>query len=195
MEIFIQKTTGRSTGWIGYTLAKSTRKFENQNGGHAYPFKYDRRHDLSIVYTYKLNDKIDFSATWVYGTGNAITLATGHYLTIDDNDYLEHIDETNYTGPFKLYEAYIYGGKNSFRMRDYHRLDVGINFRKIKKTGERIWNISIYNVYNRKNPYYYYWDVEYQNDHSTGHLTASAPKLYQVSLFPIIPSISYSFVF
>ncbi len=196
IEFFVQKTSGKSTGWIGYTLAKATRQFENQNGGKAYPFKYDRRHDISIVYTYKLSEKIDFSATWVYGTGNAITLATGHYLAIDDNDdYSGFRDENNYTGPFRLYEAHIYGGKNSFRMRDYHRLDIGVNFRKVKKRGERIWNISIYNVYNRKNPYYYYWDIEYQHDYSTGLSTASAPKLYQVSLFPIIPSVSYSFVF
>ncbi|MFO7659170.1 MAG: TonB-dependent receptor [Bacteroidales bacterium] len=195
LEFFARKKTGKSTGWIGYTLAKTTRQFENQNRGNIYPYKYDRRHDISMVYTYKLNEKIDFSATWVYGTGNAITLATGHYLAIDDNDYVTHRDKGNYTGPFKLYDAHIYGGKNSFRMRDYHRLDVGINFRKEKKKGERIWNISIYNVYSRKNPYYYYWDIEYTYDRSTGQSTASSPKLYQVSLFPIMPSVSYSFVF
>jgi hypothetical protein len=180
---------GKSTGWIGYTLAKSTRQFNNQNSGETYPYKYDRRHDISIVFEQKLKENIDFSTTWVYGTGNAMTLATGHHLVIDDNGSSHYASQTD----FGLYEGHIYSEKNSYRMRDYHRLDVGFNFYKKNKWGERIWNISIYNLYNRQNPYLYYWDtkVTYIN----GVRTEGIPTLYQQSLFPIIPSLSYSFKF
>lgn len=191
IELFVQKKYGKSTGWIGYTLAKAERQFERINNGKSYPFRYDRRNDISIVYNYKINDRVDISATWVYGTGSAITLASGHYYAIDDNDYVDEDNSENH----RLYDAHIYGDKNSFRMRDYHRLDLGINFRKARKNGERIWNISIYNVYNRKNPFYYYWNVDSEYDNRFGLISRSEPKLYQMSLFPIIPSICYSFSF
>ena len=74
-ELFIQKKKGRFTGWIGYTLAWSTRQFDELNFGNKYPYRYDRRHDISLVGSYEINPKIQVSATWVYGTGNAITLA------------------------------------------------------------------------------------------------------------------------
>ena len=186
IEFFLQKKLGKSTGWIGYTLAKTTRQFDNQNDGKTYPYKYDRRHDISIVFKQKLKENIDFSATWVYGTGNAMTLATSHYLVIDDNISSHYESQTD----FRLYEGHIYSEKNSYRMRAYHRLDVGFNFYKKKKWGERVWNISIYNLYNRQNPYLYYWDTK--ETYKNGVLTKGIPKLYQKSLFPIIPSVSYS---
>ena len=189
IEFFLQKKLGKSTGWIGYTLAKTTRQFGNQNDGKTYPYKYDRRHDISIVFKQKLKENIDFSATWVYGTGNAMTLATGHHLVIDDNISSHYASQTD----FRLYEGHIYSEKNSFRMRAYHRLDVGFNFYKKKKWGERVWNISIYNLYNRQNPYLYYWDTKETYNNGVG--TKGTPKLYQKSLFPIIPSVSYSFRF
>ena len=95
IEFFLQKKLGKSTGWIGYTLAKTTRQFDNQNDGKTYPYKYDRRHDISIVFKQKLKENIDFSATWVYGTGNAMTLATGHHLVIDDNIFSHYASQRN----------------------------------------------------------------------------------------------------
>jgi len=189
IDFFLQKKLGKTTGWIGYTLAKTTRQFDNQNDGKTYPYKYDRRHDISIVFKQKLKENIDFSATWVYGTGNAMTLATGHHLVIDDNGSSHYAPQTD----FELYEGHIYSEKNSYRMRAYHRLDVGFNFYKKKKWGERVWNISIYNLYNRQNPYLYYWDTK--TTYENGVATEGVPKLYQQSLFPIIPSVSYSFRF
>lgn len=173
IEFLFQKKIGRTTGWIGYTLSRTTRQFANLNNGEPFTYKYDRTHDLSIVWIYNLNENVNVSATWVFGTGNAFTLATGTYNIITDDGYEE---------------VHIYDGINTFRMKPYHRLDFGINFHKQKKCGERTWNISIYNVYNRQNPYYYF----YKNVDLYGY---TQRKLYQQSLFPIIPSVSYSFKF
>jgi len=173
IELLLQKKTGKLTGWIGYTYSKTNRQFDNINNGNPYPFKYDRTHDLSIVCAYKINNNIDFSLAWVFGTGYPFTLPRGKYPIINDNDY-NRFDFNS--------EVYIWEARNSRRMRSFHHLDLGINFRKGKKRGIRIWTVSIYNVYNRQNPYFYYIDNQ-NNDY----------KLYQQSLFPVIPSISYSF--
>ncbi|MBW8048905.1 MAG: TonB-dependent receptor plug domain-containing protein [Cytophagales bacterium] len=173
-ELFLQKKTGKTTGWLGYTLSWTNRQFETINLGKKYPYKYDRRHDVAIVITYKVDKNIDFSANWIYGTGNAITLPIARYKSIND-----------FANYWPGYEIEYYGDKNSFRMRAYHRFDIGINFHKKKKWGERTWTIGVYNVYNRKNPYFLYFGVDNRGD----------PALKQVSLFPILPSFSYSFKF
>jgi len=186
-ELLLQKTKGSATGWIAYTYSKTTRQFENKNNGNPYPFKYDRTHDISIVYLQKIKSNIQFSATWVYGTGNPYTLAAGKYKMITglDNDL-----NTYYT------YGQVYNNLNSYRMRAYHKLDVGINFYKTVKWGERIWSINIYNLYNRQNPYYYFLETTYQFDQK-GMLIPGSGKtvLKQQSYFPIIPSFSYSLKF
>jgi TonB-dependent Receptor Plug Domain/CarboxypepD_reg-like domain len=184
LEILLKKTKGKSTGWISYTLSKSTRKFENINNANSYPYRYDRRHDFSITYIYKIKESIDFSAVWIFGTGNPITLAVAKYNAVDDlfpNESALFGFDYNQT-------AFLYNGKNNYRMRSFHKLDIGINFRKEKKWGERTWSFSIYNVYNRQNPLYYYYDTP-------SNKPSSNLRLYQQSLFPIIPSVSYNFRF
>ena len=180
IDVLIQKSTGRLTGWLGYTWMKNYRQFNQINNGKPYPYKYDRRNDISLVVNYKISKSIDFSVTWVYGTGQALTLPVGKYYipeTFPDNT------ESVY---FK--EIYVYTDKNAFRAKDYHRMDIGINFHKKKKWGERIWNISIFNLYNRKNPYAYYFSGESSSlPGSTG-----AVHLVQQSLFPFTPSVSYT---
>lgn len=176
-ELFIQRKEGRFTGWIGYTLSWTNRQFSNINEGKIFPYKYDRRHDFEIVGTYKINDEVDISATWVYGTGNAISLPIAEYEGYSNTPY-DYFNTIEY-----------YGDKNSFRMAAYHRFDIGANFRK-KKTWkklewERTWNVSVYNLYNRKNPYFIYF----------GYNDLGQKVAKQVSLFPIIPSVSYNFVF
>src|SRR6185295_19121636 len=106
--------------------------------------RYDRRHDISLVGTYKLNDHITLSAVWVYGTGNAITLPLSVYQI---NPYISPPDKSSNNGP-----VYDYGDKNSFRMGAYHRLDLAVQFHKQKKHYERIFELGVYNAYNRKNP-------------------------------------------
>lgn len=188
MEFLINKKAGKFTGWIGYTLSWTQMQFDSLNFGRKFWARYDRRHDISVVGTYMLNDRITLSGTWVYGTGNAITLPVSEYYA----PYHNYEDDFNfhyppgYTPPlFRGKMVDDYSEKNNFRMRPYHRLDFGIQFHKQKKWGERIWEISVYNAYNRKNPFYYYYE---QTIPQTG-------RLKQVSLFPIIPSFTYSFRF
>lgn len=190
LEFLFQKTKGSATGWIAYTYSKTTRRFDNKNNGKPYLFKYDRTHDISIVYLQKINSRIQFSATWVYGTGNPFTLATGKYKMMPEV-INELINESNYSR-----YGQVYNDLNSYRMRAYHKLDIGVNFYKKVKRGERTWNISIYNLYNRQNPYYYFLDTSYQYDEQ-GRIIPEATKtvLKQQSYFPIIPSFSYSLKF
>ncbi len=191
IEFFLQKKQGRTTGWVSYTLSKSTRQFKNINNGEAYPFKYDRRHDFSIVINHKLSEKVNFSATWVYGSGYPTTLHNGIYLATEPGSW--DIESPN-AGFFRVAgEAYLYPGKNWLRMRDYHRLDLGVNFKKERKgrngkKQERTWTIGVYNAYNRQNAVFYYFDYKGQDP--------SQPiVLYQQSGFPVIPSIKYSVKF
>lgn len=161
-ELFIQKKTGKFTGMLGYTLSWTNRTFANLNNGETYPYRYDRRNDLKIAGVYALNDKIELSADWVFGTGNAITIPIGSYTGLN----YDPID--------------IYGKRNDYRMAPYHRADVSIRFKKVFDKWERNWVISVYNAYNRQNPFFIYQE---------------GGQFKQVSLFPILPSISYQFKF
>ncbi|MCX6224585.1 MAG: TonB-dependent receptor plug domain-containing protein, partial [Bacteroidia bacterium] len=177
VEILARKQAGKTSGWIGYTLSWSERKFKNISFGEWFPYRYDRRHDVSIVLNQKLSNRIDIGVTWVYGTGNAVTLPLEKYASIAGISF----DRSYFIG----IEAF--DNRNSYRVPAYHRLDIGINFKKNRKWGERVWSIGAYNVYNRKNPFYLQFD---QKD--TGNGTYQT-VLSQYSLFPFIPSISYSF--
>lgn len=171
-EFFLQKKKGRTTGMVGYTLSWTNRQFNDLNYGNWFPYKYDRRHDAKIAVVHNIGKRIQLSADWVYGTGVAISLPVAVY--------------SNSNGD----EVEVYGGRNDFRMPAYHRMDVGIKFIKQKKRYERSWNINIYNVYNRLNTFFIYRGSQY--DMNTGIET---PVFYKVTLFPIIPSLSYQFKF
>ena len=184
-EFFVQKKEGNTTGWIGYTLAWNYRQFKNLNEGKPFPFKYDRRHDISIVVMHKFNDHIDISGSWVFGSGNAVTLPTQLYKSVPGNYNSEfhNIFTDQYLGDASLVDAI--PSRNNMRMRAYHRLDLSLNLTKKKKRGVRTWNFSIYNVYGRQNPLYYYYKTD-----SKGNRTVQ-----QYSLFSVIPSVSYLFNF
>lgn len=192
VEFLLQKKEGRFTGWIGYTLSWTQMQFDSLNFGKKYYARYDRRHDISVVGTYKISDRITLSGTWVYGTGNAVTLPQSEYI-ISQHQVPETVIYQYYNNnTLFFYDRTVndFGEKNNFRMKPYHRLDVGIQFHKEKKWGERIWEFSFYNIYSRKNPFYNYMD--YRFDRNTGK---EYGLLRQVSLFPIIPSFTYSFKF
>ena len=178
VALLVKKNKGKLTGWIGYTLSKTTRYFDDVNNGDPFPAKYDRRHDLSVTGTYELSEKWTLSSVFVYATGNSITLPTDRYV-IDGQVYTE------------------YTSRNGYKMDPYHRLDLSATYTsKKKKRFNSSWNFSIYNVYSRKNPYFIYYSLEgpENGDGSiqNGNLT---PKAYQVSLFPILPSITWNFNF
>lgn len=177
MEVFAQKTQGKFTGWIGYTLSWTKLHFNEINFGNEFWARYDRRNDVSLVGIYEINSDIKLSAVWVYGTGNAVTLTTGTFYPNPDNHFL---NSNNFWNEF----SNDYNAINDFRMEAYHRLDLGIQFVKEKARGTRTIEINVYNAYNRKNPYFYDWEERKGKN-----------VLIKYSLFPIIPSISYNFKF
>ncbi len=186
VEFLVQREIGKLTGWVGYTWSRTMRLFDREgqvlNGGKPFPAKYDRRHDLSIVISYKLNDRIDFSATWVYSTGNTATLSTQSYSRSFEEP--EEYEEPASTGTSLNY----FEGRNNYRMPDYHRLDLGVNFHRKFKRARRTIGVSVYNVYNHQNPYMLY--VSRQDSYKNYPMA-----LMQLSIFPILPSASYTLYF
>ncbi len=148
-ELLLEKTMGNTTGWIGYTWAKSERQFEFINYGKVFPSKYDRRHDISVVFTHKFSDRFDIGGTWVYGTGTTATIAFSKYPIYDEGQFKRHSYHTNFVSNFE--------GRNNFRLPAYHRMDLGMNLHKTKKKGIRSWSFSVYNVYNQQ---MHFWFLE-----------------------------------
>ena len=188
-EFLLEKNAGKTTGWIGYTLSWTERQFKNLNYGRVFPAKYDRRHDISVTVTHKFNNRVDIGLVWVYGTGNTATLGIMKYNT--DNSFLP--------GYYNFSTVTDYPGRNNYRTPAYHRLDASLNLHKQKKNGVRTWNFSVYNAYCRMNPFFIYWGEEYitEPDESNpgSYKDYIKPVLKKVSLFPVIPSVSYSFIF
>lgn len=208
VELLVQRKVGPVTGWVGYTWSRTMRQFDRPgqeiNFGRPFRAKYDREHDLSITVQYEINKRIDIAGTFVYGTGSRMTLATQYYWD-----------------PFSGTQIAYYPERNNYQLPDYHRLDLGVNFHfphkysawgqvePTRKQNRKIWsqpdkaakhvatyesgkyawcrgaehllNVGIYNVYCHDNPYMLYSNMN--------------GKLYQISIFPILPSISYTFKF
>tara|TARA_B110000263_G_scaffold115626_1_gene100779 strand:- start:24 stop:2405 length:2382 start_codon:yes stop_codon:yes gene_type:complete len=181
IEVLLKKIKGKTTGWIGYTLSKTTRYFDEVNNGIPFPAKYDRRHDLSITATHKLSKSWVLSGVFVYASGNSITLPTERYVIGGD-----------------IYTQFT--SRNGFRVDPYHRMDIGATYTPSKKNKKfkSSWNFSIYNVYSRKNPYFIYFALEGLDDNEENQNIQNGnvePKAYQVSIFPILPSITWNFNF
>ena len=187
LELLLQKKQGKFSGWIGYTLSWTWMQFDELNHGEKYFARYDRRHDISVVGIYKLNERITLSGTWVYGTGNAITLPLAEYYAFMHNPPSQYATGSDLFWNYNYRYVSDYGDKNSFRMAPYHRMDLGVQFHKDKGNYKRTFEISVYNVYNRKNPFFYYIDNNWEQNNER--------VLKQISLFPMIPSISYSIDF
>ena len=182
IEIFLQKIYGRTTGWAGITLSRAARRFKQLNNGLPFAFTYDRPVDVNLVWNYELRENIIVSMAWNYGTGYPITLATERYL-IDGHEVL------------------VYDERNSSRMRDFHRLDIAVNFPAKTRWGKRNWSVSIFNVYNRRNPYHYFYNREFDLVPSIGSSGIGVDahyhdlKLYQRTLFGFLPSFAFGFKF
>jgi len=173
-EFYVSKTRGKWTGWVGYSLSWTWRKFNDLNEGQKYPGRYDRRHDLSVVVSYQESKKWKFAGVWVYGTGNAFTLPERFFLV-----------EGVLTQQFSRI--------NQYRLPAYHRMDFSATYTPNKKPDAKIkkeWVFSVYNAYSRQNPYFIYYDQ--QGSALDGSLKVEAR---QVSLFPIIPSVTLNFKF
>ena len=195
VEFLVRKEAGNFTGWIGYTLSWTKQQFDDLNFGEPFFARYDRRHDVSIVLMYSPAKWVNLSLSWVFATGNAITLPTSLYLSEDLNAYLDNLLPPE-EGEYYYYASYIenYGKKNDFRMKPFHHLDIGVQFIKPHKrnNGQSIFEISIYNIYNHHNPFFYFTTQEYRETESGGEIIN---KIQQISIFPIIPTLSYHFKF
>jgi hypothetical protein len=184
VELFLKRRKGKFTGWVSYTLARSENKFKDINKGSWYPAKQDRTHDISIVGMYSISERVKLSSSFVFYTGSAVTFPTGKYVI--DNQTIN-----------------LYSDRNASRMPNYHRMDIGLTLdnkkfkeiknpdtgeiEKIKKKVESSWNFSVYNLYGRENAY----SITFQEDENDPTKT----QIMQLSLFKIIPSISYNFRF
>lgn len=184
LEFFIKRKKGVFTGWISYTIARTEVKYDKINKGVWYPAKQDRTHDLAIVLQYDISERLKISSTFVFYTGNAVTFPTGKYMV--DGQIIN-----------------LYSDRNGSRMPNYHRMDLGVTLEgknyKIRlnpETGEKekidrkyksSWNFSIYNLYARENAYSFSFREKENNPNQT--------EVVQLSLFKIIPSISYNFNF
>lgn len=170
-EFLFQKKYGRTTGWLAYTLSWNNRQFDEINRGEVFPFKYDRRHDLSVVLSHELSERWSFSGAWIYGTGNAYSIPDTHFPSIP--------------GFFSGGDGYsVYTDKNNYRMSDYHRLDISFKKTKEKKWGETFWTFGAYNTYSRMNPFFI---IEGQDRYGK--------KLEEVAILPVIPYFSWGFKF
>lgn len=169
LEFFLKKRRGRLNGWISYTLSKSERQFDKIDQGNWFPARQDRTHDLSIVTMYEISKRWSFSSTFTYSTGNAVTFPNGKYL-MDDKP------------------VWYYTKRNGARMPDYHRLDLGFTYEpKSKGKIQSSWDFGVYNAYNHKNAYI----IDFRENENNRNLT----EAYQISLFGIIPSVTWNFIF
>ena len=191
-EVLLQKKVGRFSGWTGYTLSWTQWQFAELNGGRPFYPRYDRRHDISVVGIYELSKRITLSGTWVYGTGNALTVPVGRYATYQPGSVAGYSNSSLVQSAFQQRStAEDYGTqKNTFRAEPYHRFDVGIQFHKQKKHHERTWEFSLYNAYNRRNPFFYQIESVDQ-----GQGKPSRTGLFRYSVFPVVPAFSYNFKF
>ncbi|MDX2245727.1 MAG: TonB-dependent receptor [Bacteroidia bacterium] len=193
-EFYLEKKSGKLTGWIGYTLSWAWRQFDGVdesgeviaediiNKGQPFHPRNDKRHDVVVVAIYQLNKRWSFSSAWEFRTGNATTLAVGRYFSFGPDFFNGNFNDPNIVP--------VYVDRNSFRMPAYHKLDVGVVLKFFPKWGESDLTFSVYNAYNRRNPYFIYPD-NVRDDNGT----IIGQQAKQVALFPAIPSITYNFKF
>lgn len=199
LEVMAQKTLGKTTGWIAYTLSKTDHRFKDGsiNQGKWFPYKYDRRHSISLSLNHKFSERIDVGASWIFNTGGCITVPERQTIIIKPDGSVE---ETGYISQ-----------RNNYRLPVNHRLNLGINFNKKTKHGMRTWNISIYNAYNAMNPnlvyserkenreYIYndYFEGNYQGNggRPTAAKTTEKTVIKKLTILPCIPSITYTYRF
>lgn len=186
VELLWQRKVGKLTGWVSYAWARTMRTFdqpgEELNFGRPFPAKYDRIHDFKITAMYQINKSWDLSATWVFATGQTGTIATHEYSGLKDP-----LAPSGYAYPGSL--EYV-AQRNNYRFKPYHRLDLGVTYTKHHKVGKSLWNLSVYNAYNQMNPFIVSPSVEFDRERGTNRVV-----LNQVTIFPILPNISYTYSF
>lgn len=191
VDISLQRNVGRWTGSLGYGLLWNRRQFSGLNGGRSFPSKYDNRHKLNLNACYRLNDKVELNAGWTYTTGNRVTLALYNYNGMEGSGFPDDMAPTGVI-PDKWGLDY-YSTRNNVRLPAYHRLDVGVTlYRPLRKGRQGIWNIGLYNAYSRMNPIAIN-KKGLENIH--GESGEWNTRFQTLGIFPIIPSVSYTYKF
>ena len=186
-ELFVRKSTGRVTGWIGYGLTKTRRNFPALNGGRTFPFRFDRLHDVSAVAIWQFSQSFDLSAVWVYSTGQAVWLPVGHFYGLRHDPG----GSFNYTGQDNSRLLRVYGERNSVRMRAYHRLDISMQMKRTLRWAHRTLSFGAYNAYSRRNSFLL--QTKEARDERGDELNYLVFE--QVSAFPVIPFVNYRLEF
>jgi len=180
LELFIHKKTGKTTGWIGYTLSKSERQVDGVNNSQWYPFRYDRTHYLTFVLSHQISKRVSVATNFIYGTGEAFTMAYGRYQLFDPNQ------------PSSI----LYGPRNGARFPAYNRMDVSLTLRRKELPGvvyknHSEWIFAVYNVYGYKNAY----TIDFEQQNNGFGNPQGPPAAYMTYLFTYVPSITYNFKF
>ena len=183
LELFIEKTMGKTTGWLGYTLLRSDRVFPTINAGRWFPYRYDRRHQVNLVVNHRFNEKFDLSATWNYASGGTTTIPERSVVMTAPNG--------------ELFLEDLVPSRNNYRLPASHTLNLGFNFHRKHRRGEGVWNLSIYNVYNRMNPNFVVRDTDSYMSSSVDESGSDSQfivksKLVKLTLLPIFPSVGYT---
>ena len=188
LEVFLQHRADRLSAWAGYTLARTDRQFDAIDRGERFPYRYDRTHDVSAVALYELSKAFDVSAAWTYGSGDAVTLPSATYRRpgYESGGVSRWIDGPSGYGS----SATAYDARNGFRLPAYHRLDLGATWFFRRGPRPHALSLNVYNAYNRKNPFLTLFGDE--TNESTGERER---KLRGVTIFPILPTLSYQFAF
>ncbi len=212
IEFMAQRTIGKTTGWVAYTLAKSDRKFAKGgiNNGERFPYKYDRRHNISLTVNHKFSERIDVVASWTFATGGTATIAeevtdvirpgdaSSNGYSYGYGDYYIPYPDIKYFGSVRPGgQADYIAHRNNYRLPFSHRLNLGINFNKKTKHGMRTWNISVYNAYNAMNPTFIYRKIKttsFQQPDGTW-MTTEKPYIRKTTILPCIPSVTYTYKF
>jgi outer membrane cobalamin receptor len=169
LELYIKKKYGSFTGWISYTLSRTENKIEGINNFSWYPMKYDKTNELSVITIYKLGQRLTISGVWTYATGNAVTFPSGKYIL--DNNPVPWFTE-----------------RNGYRMPAYHRMDLSLTLNgKNRKKFKSSWDLSVYNLYNRYNAYI----ISFRES----EVVPGSTEAVKLSLFGIVPSVTYNFRF
>ncbi len=186
LEALVEHRTDRVTAWLAYTLAKTDRRFDAIAGGAWFPYRYDRRHDVSAVALVRLG-RVDLSAAGVYGTGDAVTLPAATY----DATFLSSGSVGYWTASVPASASEVaYGPRNGHRLPAYARLDLGLTLHLRRGDRPHAVALHVYNALNRKNPFVTLLDE--RTDPATG---AVRQQLVGIALFPVLPSLSYRFGF
>ena len=178
VELFVEKTSGKTTGWLGYTLAWSDRIFPDGviNGGEKFPYRYDRRHNISLVVNHQFNRSLSLSGTWTFASGGTMTIAERQTEVLKPDGSSETVDYSP--------------SRNNYRLPPSHRLNLSLNLTKEKARGEVVWSFGVYNAYNKMNPNFVFAD--YESGYDSDGEQIKTVKLTKITMLPLIPSISFT---